>query len=400
MRPLAAPVPHERWRLSVLFFLHAQASGMWSVAAANVLRAHGLERIVPFTFACGALAAMISPLILGSLADQHLSANRLLRWLATGTAVFLALTSLAIERSWGAGSVLALLQIQALFVAPMFGLSSTIVLARLREPQREFGPIRVWATIGWLSAGPITSFILLADSSTRAGFAASLLWLGVGAYTFTLPPVPPLGRCGPLPWRDILGLPALRLLAHREHRIVFLTSALISVPLAAFYPFTALHLGDVGVQHISAAMSLGQISEIIATCGLATLLARVRLKWIFLSGIGFGVVRFALYALDTKAGLLCGVALHGFCYTLFFVTAQLYLEKRIPPELRGRAQALLVLMTAGVGTFVGSIGSNWWWAVCKTGTVTNWSQFWNGLNVILVAVLVFFAVAYRGVRSE
>lgn len=393
------PVPRERTRLALLLFLHAQAGGMWTVAQSNVFRAHGLQQIVPYTVTCGALAAMISPLILGSIADHHVSANRLLRWLATGTAVFLALTSLAIERQWCAASVLALLQIQALFTAPMWGLSTTIVLARLREPQREFGPIRVWATIGWLTAGPITSFVLMADSSTRAGFAASVLWLGVAAYTFTLPPVPPLGRGGPRPWRDVLGLPALRLLAHRDHRIVFLTSALISAPLAAFYPFAALHLGDVGVKNIAASLSLGQTSEIIATYGLGALLARVRLKWIFLTGIGFGAIRYLLFAFDTKTGLLAGIAIHGFCYTLFFVTAQLYLEKRIDPQLRARAQALLTLMTAGIGTLAGSIASDRWWIACKTGTQTDWSQFWTGLNVVVAAVFVFFALTYRGIRE-
>jgi MFS family permease len=393
------PVRYERVRLALLFFLHAQAGGMWSMAMSNVLRVHDLERIVPYTFACGAFAAIISPLILGSLADRHIPANRLLRWLATGTAIFLALTALAIERRWGAVSVLALLQAQALCSAPMWGLSTTVVLARLAEPQRQFGPVRVWATIGWMSAGPITSFILLADSSTRAGFVASVLWLGVAAYTYALPPVPPLEQASSHSWRDVLGLPALTLLAHRDHRVVFLTSALFSVPLAAFFPFAALHLGDLGVHRIAAALSLGQVTEIIAMYGLAGLLLKVRLKWIFLTGIGFGAVRFALFALDTRAGLIAGIALHGLCYTLFFITAQLYLEKRIDPRLRARAQALLTLMTAGIGTFVGSVASDWWRVACQSGGMTDWPHFWLGMTAVVAAVFIFFAAAYRGARQ-
>ena len=389
----------ERLHLAVLFFLHAQAAGIWGVAMSNVLRTHGLERIVPYTFACGAFAAMISPLILGSLADQHLPANRLLRWLAVGTAVFLALASLAVERRWGAVPVLVLIQVQALCSAPMWGLSSSIILARLREPDREFGPIRVWATVGWMSAGWITSFLLVADSSTRAGFAGCALWLVVAAFTFTLPDVPPLGFGTARSWRDVLGLPALALLAHRDHRVVFLTAALFSAPLAAYFPFTPLHLGDVGIHKISAALSLGQITEIIAMYGLAGLLMRIRLKWIFLTGIGFGAMRFALFALDTRAGLIAGIVLHGLCYTLFFITAQLYLEKRIDPQLRARAQALLTLMTAGVGTFVGSIASGWWRIACRSGTVTDWPHFWLGLCAVVVVVFVFFAATYRGLRE-
>ena len=388
----------ERVRLAALFFLHAQAAGLWGLAMSNVLRAHGLERIVPYTFACGALAAMISPLILGSLADQQMPANRLLRWLATGTALFLALTSLAIERQWGMWSVLALLQSQSLCAAPMWGITTTIILSRLREPDREFGPIRVWGTIGFMSGGWITSFVLLADSSTRAGFAASALWLGIAAFSFTLPEVPPLGRGAARSWRDVLGLPALALLAHRDHRVVFLTAALFSAPLAAFFPFAALHLGDVGVHKIAAAFSLGQVSEIIAMYGLSGLLVRVRLKWIFLTGIGFGALRFGLFALDTRVGLIAGIALHGLCYTLFFITAQLYLEKRIDPQLRARAQALLTLMTAGIGTLSGSIACDFWRRFCQNGPETDWTRFWMGMCGAIVAVWIFFAAAYRGVK--
>ena len=399
IEPPGACERRERLRLAALFFFHAQAAGMWSMAMSNVLRTHGLERIVPYTFACGAFAALISPLILGSLADQHQPATRLLRWLAVGTALFLALTSLAIERGLGAFAVLALLQAQALCSAPMWGLSSTIILARLRDPENEFGPIRVWATIGWMSAGWITSFALMADSSTRAGFAASLLWLGVGAWAWTLPDVPPLGLGTARSWRDVLGLPALTLLTNRDHRVMFLTSALLSVPLAAYFPFTAMHLGDVGVRHISAALSLGQITEIITMYGLSRVLARFRLKWIFLTGIGFGCVRFALFAFDSRAGLIAGIALHGLCYTLFFITAQIYLEKRVDPQLRARAQALLTLMTAGLGTFAGSIASGWWRTACRHGAHTDWPRFWLGLSAAIAGVFVFFAIAYRGRKT-
>ena len=389
----------ERVRLAVLFFLHAQAAGIWGLAMSNVLRTHGLERIVPYTFACAAVAAMISPLILGSLADQHIPANRLLRWLAAGTALFLALTSLAIERQWGMWSVLALLQSQSLCAAPMWGITTTIILSRLREPDREFGPIRVWGTIGFMSGGWLTSFVLMADSSTRAGFAASALWLGIAAFSLTLPEVPPLGAGAVRSWRDVLGLPALALLAHRDHRVVFLTAALFSAPLAAFFPFAALHLGDVGVHKIAAAFSLGQITEIIAMYGLSGLLVRVRLKWIFLTGIGFGALRFALFALDTKAALLAGIALHGLCFTLFFITAQLYLEKRIDPQLRARAQALLTLMTAGIGTLAGSIACDFWRRSCQHGAATAWPHFWLGLCAVVAAVFVFFAASYRGAKQ-
>jgi MFS family permease len=399
MHATAESTRRDRLRLAALFFIHAQANGMWFMAMSNVLHTHGFDGIVHYTIACYAIAAMISPLVLGSLADQHLPANRLLRWLALGTGIFLAFTTLAVERAWSPASVLAFLQIHALFSAPMWGLSTSVVLARLREPEREFGPIRAWATIGWMSAGPLTSFVLVADGSTRVGFAASLLWLGVAAFTYALPEVPPLSQRASHSWRDVLGFRALTLLGHRDHRVVFLTAALFSIPLAAFYPFTPLHLGDLGVVRITAAMSLGQITETITMFGLAALFARFRLKWIFLTGITFGIARYVIFALDTKPALLAGIILHGFCYTPFFITAQPYLEKRIEPQLRARAQSLLTLMTGGLGTLIGAIAGGRWREACRAGSTTNWSQFWLGLTAAIAAVFIFFALSYRGLGA-
>lgn len=370
--------------------------GMWSMSVSNVLKTHGYEMLVPYVFACGALAAIISPLMLGSLADQRVSANQLLRWLAVGTALFLAAASLAIERQMSPTAVLLILQAQALCSAPMWGLSTSIVLSRLQAPEREFGPIRVWATFGWMSAGWATSFLLLADSSTRSGFVASLLWIGLALFTYTFPSVAPLGSGARRDWRDVLGLRALDLLRQRDHRVVFMSAGLFSIPLAAFFPFTALHLGDLGVTQISAALSLGQVTEVMAMYGLGALLTRLRLKWIFLAGIGFGVLRYAIFAIDSRPSVIAGIVIHGVCFTLFYVTAQIYLEKRIDPMHRARAQALFTFMTSGLGTLAGSIGGGWWRDACRINGVTNWSQFWLGQTAAVAAVFAFFALAYRG----
>jgi MFS family permease len=386
----------ERFQLSTLLFMHAHAQGLWNVAFATVLEAHGLVGLVPYAFACGSIAAFISPLAIGTLADKHIPANRLLRWLAVATSVCLAVTFIAIDRGWGALAVLAMLQVQAVFSAPLWGLTSSIVLARMRSPETEFGPVRVWATVGWMSAGWVTSFVLMADTSVRSGFAASAMWLVIAAFTLTLPDVPPLGGGEKRTWRDLFGTQALALLAHRDHRIVFGTIALFSIPLAAFFPFTTLHLLDAGLPHVAATMSLGQVTEILALVGLGAVLARLRLKWIFLAGMGFGFVRYVLFALNTKAALISGIALHGLCFTLFFITAQIYLEKRVEPALRARAQSLMTLMTAGVGTLIGSLGCGWWRLACRTDAGTDWPRFWLVLAAFIAAVFVFFAVAYRG----
>lgn len=387
---------HGRWKLAVLFFLLGGTLGTWGVSLASVLRAHGFESIVPYAFAATSVAALVSPLAVGGLADQRFSSERVLRWLGVGSMFFLGLLFWGIHRRWSPLCVLALAQVHALWSTPTFGLTTSLVLGRLSNAREQFGLLRLWATLGWMSAGAMVSWVLHADSSPVSGWAGCAGWVLTILFTFALPNVTPPEQKRRRTWREVLGLDALHLLRHHDHGIVFVTAALLSIPLAAFYPFTVLHLMDQNVDHILGTMSLGQITEALTMVFLASLLARIRLKRVFLAGIAFGVARYALFALDTRPALYLGIFLHGLCYTLFVITAQIYLEQRIPPEMRARAQALLTLMMSGIGNLVGTLGCGWWWWVCKSGGHANWPLFWSVLAALMAAVFVFFAASYRG----
>jgi MFS family permease len=282
---------------------------------------------------------------------------------------------------------------------PTWGLATSIVLRVLENPTKEFGPIRVWATFGWMAAGWANSYLLRADLSPRAGLAAAGVWLIVAALTFLLPTVQPVAEASRRSWRELLGLEALSLLRHRDHSVVFVTAALVSIPLAAFYPFASMQLHELGEERVAITMSLGQVTEIIAMYALAPLLARFRMKWVLLAGIGFGIIRYGLFTLNTKAAVLAGITLHGLCFTLFYIPAQMYLDRRIDRRLHARAQALLTLMVSGVGTLAGYLGCGWWREACLTERGTEWPLFWLVLTLFLCAVLVYFMIAYRGALS-
>jgi MFS family permease len=388
----------EYAELTALFFIQGAALGMWFVPLSTVLDAHGLHGIKSYAFACSALAAFVSPLIFGAMADRHASPVKVLRGLSLATAAAMTLASTAIKLHWNPWLTLAVILLHALCSAPAWSISSTVVFARLGDARKEFGPIRAMATIGWMS-GAVTVSLLNADASTLAGYAGAVAWLAVCGFTFFLPAqaVPDSG--GHVTWRERLGLDALTLLKNRDHRVVFITVALTCIPIAAFYPYAPMHLRDLGLQHTSAWMSLGQTTEIIAMFGLGGLLLRWRLKWIFLAGLGFGVLRFVLSAVNAREWLLAGVVLHGASFTLVFITAQIYLDERVDKAWRARAQALMSLMTSGAGNLAGYLGTGWWMAACATPAGTRWTFFWSGLAAIVAGVMVYFLAAYRGVGS-
>lgn len=385
----------EYVELTILFFIQGAALGMWFVPLSTVLDAHGMHDIKPFAFATSALASFISPLIFGAMADRHASPVKVLRWLSLATAVAMALASTAIQLRWNPWLVLALIQLHALCSSPTWSISSTIVFARLADAKKEFGPIRAMATIGWM-AGCLLVSALGADNSTLAGYGGAVTWLIVAAFSFFLPALETPKVVENLTWAQRFGFDALTLLRNRDHRVVFITTALFAIPLAGFYPYTPPHLSELGLEHTTAWMSLGQITEIIAMFSLGALLLHWRLKWIFACGLAFGVLRFAACALGTKAGVITGVILHGCSFTLVLITAQIYLDQRVDPAWRARAQALMSLVNGGVGNLAGYLGVGWWFAACTRDAQTRWPVFWIGLAAVVAVVLVFFLAAYRG----
>jgi hypothetical protein len=311
--------------------------------------------------------------------------------------VLLALVFLSIDLGWGGWSMLALVLCYNLVANPIFTLTTTAVLSSLDNPSADFGRVRLWGTVGWAVAGWTVSWVLMADASPVSGYAAAVALALTGAYSGTIPDGPAPVDTGLRTWKERLGLDALALLRHRDHRIVYLTTALFTIPLAAFYPYTPLHLRDLGVSAPTALMSLGQVTEIACLLVLASIWKRYRLKWIFLAGILCGLLRFVFFTLDSPGWVLAGTTLHGACYVLFYITAQVYLAERVERGMQARAQALMSLVIGGVGNLVGYLGIGWWRSACSTGGSTSWPGFWWGLSVLIGIVAIFFTLSYQGV---
>ena len=108
------------------------------------------------------------------------------------------------------------------------------------------------------------------------------------------------------------------------------------------------------------------------------------------------MLRFALCAIATPAGLIFGVILHGCSFALVFVTAQIYLDQRVEPAWRARAQALMAVMNGGVGSLAGYLGAGAWFSASTQEGITRWPVFWSGLSITSGAVLLFFLSMYRG----
>jgi len=276
-----------------LFFLLGAALAMWFVPLSSVLQAHGLAQIRPYAFAASGVAAFVSPLLFGAMADRHASPVKVLRWLGFATAVAMVAASTAIRGGAAPWVVLALIQLHAFCSAPIWSIASTIVFSRLEDAKKQFGPVRAVATVGWMS-GCVFVSLIGADRSTLSGYAGAATWIAVSLFTFKLPELVLPKALQTLTWTQRLGLDALTLLKHPDHRLVFLTGALFTIPLAALYVYTPVHLQEPGLAHTTDWMSVGQIAKALVMFSPGALLRCCRLQWITARGFVHGLLRFRL----------------------------------------------------------------------------------------------------------
>lgn len=389
----------EELELMALLFLHGMALASWFVPLGRVLDATGMDSIKPMAFAASAVAAILSPLFFGALADRSVPPPTVLRWISFATAGLVGLIAWAIQGKTSGWQILALIQVQALFCSPTSSLAGSIVFSQLTRSKRQFGSIRALGTIGWM-VGCWTISALEFDSSPNALYVSGVLWVMLGLFTLRLPRKEILNSSAQrITLRERFGWDALSLLTNHDHRVVFITAALVAIPFAAFYPFTPPHLADLGLERISAWMSLGQVTEVIALVSMGAILRRWKFQWVVATGIGFGVLRYALYATNSTFLVLLGLSLHGLAFTFTYVSAQVYLAERIESGWRTRAQALLSLMTSGFGNLTGYLWCGAWLTMCTYEGSVQWNYYWGGLSAMVVLVLVYFSASYRGSSS-
>lgn len=381
-----------------VFFFQGMTLGCWFPALTNILGQMGLADWVPMAFMVPPVCAMIGPLIGGALADQRMAANRLYFWATLLCVVLILAAFAALDAGWHPIWFLVFLAGHALLSGPTWGFLATISMKHLGDAERQFPLVRVGATIGWIAGGLMTSFLLKADTSPLAGYAAGGVRLASVVLALALPHTPPLGVVRD--WRSRLGLDAFVLMKQRDHLVFFVVTTLFSVPITAFYMHGPELLSVLGDPHPTGTMTVAQLLEIASMLVLGALLARHSIKVVLLWALGLSVLRFAMSAQAGHSGLIFwhvgGLALHGVCYTLYFITAQIFLDRRVDPGMRGQAQGLLTMVSGGLGPLIGA----WLCGRLKLALVgadgAGWTAYWSVLAGMIAVCFTIFALFYRG----
>jgi nucleoside transporter len=395
-----------RVKLSVLMFLQYFVWGAWYVTMGTWLgeTLHFSGEQIGLAAGTTALAAMISPFFVGMVADRFLATERILAALHVLGGIVLFFASMQTTFGGFYGVILA----YTLCYMPTLALSNSLSFRQMADPGREFPPIRVLGTIGWIVAG-IAIGTLELEATSRPLQIAGGGSIVLGLFCLALPHTPPLGDRGPANAghyiRSILGLDALKLLGERSFAVFVLGSFLVCIPLQFYYAFANLFLNELNVANAATKMTLGQMSEIFFMLVMPWFFRRLGVKWMLLVGMAAWTTRYVMFAYGNNAELVwmlyAGILLHGICYDFFFVTGQIYVDTKAPPDLRAAAQGFIAFVTLGVGMFIGSWASG---RVVDAFRLPGGGHDWQGIWLVPAAgaatVLVLFALFFRSSEAD
>lgn len=291
-----------------------------------------------------------------------------------------------------------LMFVHCVLYVPTISITNSIAFANIRDPQKEFGPIRMGGTIGWILAAWPFTFILVDWAKVDAANPQGIVqWLGavlgngltgdelkhatrftyvvagvasliLAGFSLLLPHTPPKkkseGAGESLAW-----LEAARLLKHPFILVLWIVTFADAFVHNCYFNWTGVFLGTavekggVGIpgNWIMPVMSVGQIAEILTMLVLGLTLKKLGWRTTMIVGILGHAMRFAVYAFlpEHKELIVLVQILHGICYAFFFATVYIFVDAHFPADIRSSAQGLFNVMILGIGALVANSVCPW-----------------------------------------
>lgn len=380
-----------RLQLSTMMFLQFFIWGCWYATMGTYLFKVGFSGLqVGASFSTVNWGAILSPFIIGMVADRFFSAEKVMAIIhLAGAGILWYLSSIT-----DPGIFFWTLLLYSILYMPTLALANAISFYQMEDTEKEFPTIRVLGTLGWIAAGTAISFMNYEDSHLQFQLA-SLLSVVLGIFSFFLPNTPPKSKGRAPNIRDVLGLDTLMLMKNRSFAIFIISSLLISIPLAFYYSFTNPFLNDMGMENAAFKMTFGQWSEIIFLLLMPFFFMRLGIKKMMLIGMLAWLTRYLLFAYGNADDLVfmyyIAIILHGICFDFFFVTGQIYVDKAAPKEIQASAQGFIALITYGVGMLIGSWASGWF---VDHYTTADGNRLWQSIWLIPAAMAMVISVLF------
>jgi NHS family xanthosine MFS transporter len=402
-----------RFRLTALSFLEFFIWGSWLITVGAYWFQNKQWGGAEFgaIFSTMGLSAIFMPALTGIIADRFINAERLLgicHILGAMVLFYLPQVNDPNQFYW-------VLLGYMLCYMPTIALANTVSYSVLvkagKDIVKEFPPIRVWGTVGFIVAMWIVSLLGIETSASQF-YVASAASLLLGVYSFTLPACPPASKNAQQKnWIELLGLQAFSLFRNYKMAVFFIFAMFLgaALQLTNAYGDTFLHdfakvdiyKDTIAVKYPAIIMSISQMSETLFILTIPFFLRRFGIKQVMLFSMIAWVARFGLFAYgDPGEGLwmiILSCIVYGMAFDFFNISGSLFVDTQVPSAIRASAQGIFMMMTNGFGAWLGSTLSGLMIETYFTNPdkSMNWPEIWTAFAGYSLVVAILFAVLFR-----
>lgn len=401
-----------KFRLTLMNFLQFFIWGSWLITIGNywfqTKQWSGAEFGV--IFSTMGIASLFMPAIVGVIADRWVNAEKLyavLHILGAASLFFIPQIDNPVTFFWG-------ILLSMVFYMPTIALANSIAYTALKNGNydlvKDFPPIRVWGTVGFIVAMWIVN-LSGNKSSANQFYIASIASFLLGVYALSLPKCPPLAHSeGKKSLSQIVGLDAFGLFKNRKMALFFLFSMCLGAALQLTNAYGDVYLDDFKkipeyansfvIRYSTIIMSISQISETLFILAIPFFLKRFGIKNVMLISMFAWVLRFGLFGLGNPAEglwmIILSCIVYGMAFDFFNISGSLFVETTTDPSMRSSAQGLFMMMTNGFGAIIGSSVSGFVIQNFFTHNgLKDWHSIWLTFAAYSLAVAVLFAVFFK-----
>jgi NHS family xanthosine MFS transporter len=395
-------------RLTLMNFLQFFVWGAWLISLGGymivTLKFTGGQ--VGSIYATMGIASLFMPALMGIIADKWVNAERVFGMCHLIGAILLFLASQATDFS----SMYIIMLLVSLFYMPTIALDNTVSYNVLEQNSydiiKDFPSIRVWGTIGFITAMWVVDFAhwTVSPMQLYVSSAASLL---LGIYAFTMPKCRPENTKKGGSFISSLGLDALVLFKQRKMTIFFIFSLLLGASLQItntfgepfLHDFAKIFSDTFAVKHPGILMSISQMSETLFILTIPFFLRKFGIKKVMLMSMFAWVFRFGLFGVGNPGSglwlLILSMLIYGMAFDFFNISGSLFVEKEADPKIRASAQGLFMIMTNGLGAFIGGMGSGWIVDYFTSDGIRNWQGIWFTFAAYALVVGILFMILFK-----
>ena len=402
-----------KFRLTVMSFMQFFVWGAWLITIATYFFSNNMGSGSQFgaIFSTLALSSLFMPAITGIIADKWMDANKLYGLLH----IFYGLILFYVTQVHDADTLYYVIFAAMICYMPTISLSNSISYSILKRNDfdvvKVFPPIRVWGTIGFIVAMWTTN-LTGSKANTNQFIIGGIAAIALGIYAFTLPKCPPqksISKDAPL--IEQLGLNAFRLFNKYKMALFFIFSMFLGAALQLTNMYGDTFLDDFKndplygpesfvVKYSTIIMSISQVSETVFILTIPFFLKKFGIKKVMLFSMLAWVLRFGLFAYGNPADglwmIILSCIVYGMAFDFFNISGSLFVETTTDSTIRSSAQGLFMMMTNGVGAYLGSKISGFMIDeyFIKDG-LKNWQGIWTAFAVYALIIAILFSVMFK-----